>query len=129
MDVLEQLKAIVNEPRLQILEWLRDPERHFGHQPIGDFDDDGVCVSLIQQKVGLSQSTTSEYLAVLSRAGLVRAKRAGQWTYYKRDEAAIQRFLDALVARLSGDGPTRDRAGTGARATRAAARRARVGER
>ena len=102
MDVLEQLKAVANEPRLRILEWLKDPEAHFGHQPIGDFDEDGVCVSLIQQKSGLSQSTTSEYLAVLSRAGLVRAKRVGQWTYYRRDEAAIQRFLAALAARMAG---------------------------
>lgn len=90
---LSILKALSNETRLKILEWLKDPKASFGHQPIGDFDEDGVCVSLIQKKAKLSQSTTSEYLAILTRAGLVRAKRLGQWTYYKRDEAAIGRFM------------------------------------
>ena len=84
-----------------ILEWLKDPHRNFGHQEIGDFDEDGVCVSLIQKKAGLSQSTTSIYLGVLLRAGLVRAKRIGQWTYYQRDEDAIRRFQEALAGRIS----------------------------
>jgi DNA-binding transcriptional ArsR family regulator len=100
-DVNAVLKALSNETRLQILEWLKDPHRNFGHQEIGDFDEDGVCVSLIQKKAGLSQSTTSIYLGVLLRAGLVRAKRIGQWTYYQRDEEAIQRFQQALAGRIS----------------------------
>jgi ArsR family transcriptional regulator len=94
------LKALGNGTRIEILEWLKDPQAHFGHQQIGDFEADGVCVSLIQQKAGLSQSTTSQYLGVLGRAGLVRAKRVGKWTYYKRDERAIRRFLDTLARRV-----------------------------
>lgn len=93
---LQVLKALNNEARLKILEWLKDPKAHFGHQPIGDLEADGVCVSLIQRKSGLSQSTTSEYLAILTRAGLVKSKRLGQWTYYKRDDAAIRRFVREL---------------------------------
>ena len=95
------LKALSNETRLQILEWLKDPRKSFGSQPIGDFDEDGVCVSLIQKKAGLSQSTTSHFLAVLARAGLVRSKRLGQWTYFKRDEEAIRRFTAALAKRVA----------------------------
>lgn len=59
-----------------------------------------MCVSLIQKKSGLSQSTISSYLALLTRAGLVRAKREGQWTYYQRDEEAIRSFLKDFAARL-----------------------------
>ena len=99
-DVNAVLKALSNETRLQILEWLADPRRSFGSQEVGDFDEDGVCVSLIQRKSGLSQSTTSQFLAVLARAGLVRAKRIGQWTYFKRDEEAIRRFSAALAKRI-----------------------------
>jgi DNA-binding transcriptional ArsR family regulator len=99
-DVNAVLKALSNETRLQILEWLADPRRSFGSQEVGDFDEDGVCVSLIQKKTGLSQSTTSHFLAVLSRAGLVRSKRIGQWTYFKRDEEAIARFSAALAKRI-----------------------------
>jgi DNA-binding transcriptional ArsR family regulator len=43
---------------------------------------DGVCGVLIAQKLGISQPTASEHLKVLSRAGLVRAKRIKQWTFY-----------------------------------------------
>ncbi len=101
------LKALSNETRLRILRWLERPHESFGHQPIGDFETDGVCVSLIQKKAGLSQSTTSAYLAVLHRAGLVTVKRMGQWTYYRRDEAAIRRFLEALEAQLGAKEPVR----------------------
>lgn len=94
------LKALSNDTRLKILGWLKDPKRHFGHQPVGDFQEDGVCVTLIQKKCGLSQSTASAYLALLTRAGLVRVKRVGQWTYYRRNEDAIRRFVHELGTTL-----------------------------
>jgi DNA-binding transcriptional ArsR family regulator len=99
-DHITVLKALSNESRLRILEWLKDPKRNFGRQDVGDFDTDGVCVSVIQKKSGLSQSTVSSYLALLTRAGLVKAKRVGQWTYYRRDEGAIRRFMQELGATL-----------------------------
>ena|SRR5215211_3127878 len=94
------LKALSNETRLNILGWLKEPKRHFGSQEVGDFVEDGVCVSLIQKKSGLSQSTVSSYLALLTRAGLIRAKRVGQWTYYRRNEDAIRRFVQEFGATL-----------------------------
>lgn len=99
-DQISVLKALSNDARLRILEWLKDPKRNFGRQDVGDFDTDGVCVSVIQRKSGLSQSTVSSYLALLTRAGLVKAKRVGQWTYYRRDETAIRRFLQELGTTL-----------------------------
>jgi DNA-binding transcriptional ArsR family regulator len=101
IDLNTVLKALSNPTRLQILEWLADPRASFGSQEVGDFDQDGVCVSLIQKKAGLSQSTTSQFLAVLSRAGLVRSTRIGQWTYFRRDEDAIRRFTSALARRIA----------------------------
>ncbi|HKH94161.1 MAG TPA: transcriptional regulator [Gemmatimonadaceae bacterium] len=94
------LKALSNTTRLKILGWLKDPRRSFGRQEVGDFEDDGVCVSLIQKKCGLSQSTVSAYMALLTRVRLVTVKRVGQWTYYRRDEDAIQRFVRDLGAAL-----------------------------
>jgi ArsR family transcriptional regulator len=99
-DQISVLKALSNDARLKILAWLKDPKRNFGRQDVGDFDTDGVCVSVIQRKSGLSQSTVSSYLALLTRAGLVKAKRVGQWTYYRRDEAAIRRFVQELGTTL-----------------------------
>jgi ArsR family transcriptional regulator len=98
---IEVLKALNNETRLKILGWLKEPARQFGRQEVGDFQEDGVCVSLIQKKSGLSQSTVSSYLALLTRAGLVKAKRVGQWTYYRRNEDAIRRFVDGLATTLT----------------------------
>ena len=99
-DHVAVLKTLSNKTRLNILGWLKDPKRHFGHQAVGDVEEDGVCVSLIQKKCGLSQSTVSSYLALLTRAGLVRAKRMGQWTYYRRNEDAIRRFIQDLGTAL-----------------------------
>ena len=86
---VDVVKALANERRLEILNWLREPRRHFPSQVDGDLIKDGVCGVFIARKLGVSQPTASEHLKVLSRAGLVRAKRIKQWTFYKRDEKRI----------------------------------------
>ncbi len=90
------LRALANERRLQILEWLQDPEAHFPPQVDGDLVRDGVCGVLIARKLRLSQPTVSEHLKVLAQAGLVRAKRIKQWTFYRRDETQIRTVKKAL---------------------------------
>ena len=84
------LEAVANEKRLAVLEWLRDPRKHFPPQRAGDLVDDGVCGVLIADKLGISQSTTSRHMKLLTDAGLVRPKRIKQWTFYSRDEKAIK---------------------------------------
>jgi DNA-binding transcriptional ArsR family regulator len=100
MELLEVFKALSNETRLQILQWLKHPEIHFPQPQNGDIHEDGVCVSDIHKKVGLSQSTVSLYLSMLQKAGLIKAKRIGQWTYYKRDEENIQKIKEWLSREL-----------------------------
>jgi DNA-binding transcriptional ArsR family regulator len=94
------LRAIANQRRLQILEWLRSPTEHFPPQVDGDLVKDGVCGVLIAQKLGVSHPTVSEHLKVLSQAGLVRGKRIKQWTFYKRDEAKIRDLKAKILARI-----------------------------
>jgi|SRR3982074_3909840 DNA-binding transcriptional ArsR family regulator len=89
MKIVVTLKALANERRLQILEWLRDPRAHFRSQVDGDLVEDGVCGVLIAEKLGVSPPTLSEHMRILTGAGLVRAKRIKGWTMYKRDEKAI----------------------------------------
>jgi len=60
----------------------------------------GVCVGYIQEKSGLSQSTISTYMSALRSAGLVVSERHGQWTFYRRNEAAIVATLDELSGEL-----------------------------
>jgi DNA-binding transcriptional ArsR family regulator len=93
-------KALANERRLQILEWLKEPERHFRPQVDGDLVKDGVCGLLIAEKLGVSQPTVSEHLKVLTQAGLLRSKRIKQWTFYKRDEESIRGIKNAIRAKL-----------------------------
>ncbi|MDF0582524.1 helix-turn-helix domain-containing protein [Bradyrhizobium yuanmingense] len=90
------LRALANERRLQILEWLRDPRRHFREQEDGDLVEDGVCGLLIAEKLGVSAPTLSEHMRVLTAAKLVRAKRIKQWTMYKRNETAIAAIKRAI---------------------------------
>jgi DNA-binding transcriptional ArsR family regulator len=96
-DVVRALRALSNPMRLQLLSWLREPERHFSWaEAIADPVEVGVCVSHIQAKAGLAQSTVSAYMAELERAGLVQATRVGKWTHYKRDEERIARLVAVL---------------------------------
>ena len=84
-----ELAALASEKRLQVLQWLKDPREHFPPQRDGDLIEDGVCVVFIARKLGVAQPTATTHLQALARAGLVTAKRIGQWTFYKRDEAAL----------------------------------------
>jgi DNA-binding transcriptional ArsR family regulator len=83
------LKALANDSRLAILRWLKDPRAHFPRQRDGDLVRDGVCSLFIAQKLGVGAPTASEHLRILTGAGLIRATRIKQWTFYKRDETRI----------------------------------------
>ena len=90
------VKALANDRRLEIMNWLKDPTSHFPPQVDGDLVKDGVCGLYIAEKLGISQPTASEHLRILTAAGLVRATRIKQWTFYKRNEKAIAAFKQAL---------------------------------
>jgi ArsR family transcriptional regulator len=94
------MRALANERRLQILEWLKDPVANFPPQVDGDLVDDGVCAVWIAEKLGVSQPTLSEHMRVLTAAGLVRPKRIKQWTFYKRDEARIEEIKREIAAQV-----------------------------
>jgi DNA-binding transcriptional ArsR family regulator len=96
MKPIEIFKALSNETRLQMLEWLREPEKHFSPQEVGDFRDIGVCGSQFQEKLGITQSTVSQYLSILQKAGLVSATRIGKWTYFKRNEETIRQIAEFM---------------------------------
>ena len=100
MKMEPALRALANDRRLQILEWLKHPREHFRPQVDGDLVDDGVCGVLIAEKLGVSQPTASEHMKILLQAGLVRAKRIKQWTFYKRDEAKIKKVKQTIVERV-----------------------------
>jgi DNA-binding transcriptional ArsR family regulator len=99
-EIETALRALANDRRLLILEWLKRPRAHFPPQTDGDLVVDGVCGVLIAEKLGVTQPTVSEHLRVLSQAGLLTSKRVKQWTFYKRDEARISKLKQAIVAKI-----------------------------
>jgi ArsR family transcriptional regulator len=93
--------AVLASPRrLQVLEWLRNPRAHFPPQVEGDLVSDGVCVVFIANKLGVAQPTATTHMQALARAGLVTSKRIGQWTFYKRDEAALAALKQKITEEL-----------------------------
>jgi DNA-binding transcriptional ArsR family regulator len=100
VDLEVALKALANDKRLQILDWLKDPTRHFRPQIDGDLVKDGVCGQLITEKLGISQPTASEHLRILSDAGFLVGKRIKQWIFYQRDEKEITAFKVLLKQQL-----------------------------
>jgi ArsR family transcriptional regulator len=100
MSSANLLRALANDKRLQILEWLKRPTKHFPPQRDGDLIKDGVCGVLIARKLQISQPTASEHLKILSQAKLLKAKRLKGWTFYKRDEPAIKKMKQAIVTKI-----------------------------
>ena len=100
MNAEQTLRALANGRRLQILEWLKQPRKHFPPQVDGDLVKDGVCGVLIARKLQVSQPTASDHLRILTGVGLLRAKRLKQWTFYKRDESEIRKIKRMIVGKV-----------------------------
>jgi ArsR family transcriptional regulator len=66
VDVM--FRAFSDRTRLRILHMLRDGE---------------LCVCHIVELLGVPQPKASRHLAYLRKAGLVRARKQGQWSYYR----------------------------------------------
>lgn len=92
-EIVEMLKALSNETRLDIMCWLSDPEKSFKglkqHTSGGLPGWGGACVGTIREKSGLSQSTISGYLNSMQRAGLLESTRQEKWTYYRINKGAV----------------------------------------
>ncbi|HWH96242.1 MAG TPA: metalloregulator ArsR/SmtB family transcription factor [Baekduia sp.] len=96
-EMAEVLRVLGNPLRLEILLWLKDPTRHFPPEQLpADPLATGVCVTYIQAKAGLAQSTTSTYMMAMERAGLVTSSRVGKWVHYRRDDQRIRALTEAL---------------------------------
>ncbi|WP_406010578.1 ArsR family transcriptional regulator [Streptomyces sp. NBC_00637] len=89
------LRTPVSERRLEILEWLKEPARHFPPQRHGDLVEDGVTADVVAAKLGVRRQVAGSHLGLLAGIGLLRAKRIRRRTYYRRDEMRI-----AEVARM-----------------------------
>jgi len=80
--MVDLLKALAHPVRLRILALLREGE---------------LCVCQIKALVDLSNSSVSEHLGELRRAGLLEERKKGRWVYYRlQPQAELEAHLDAL---------------------------------
>lgn len=100
MNITHSIQALGNDRRLQILEWLKNPKKHFPPQRDGDLVKDGVCGLLIARKLQVSQPAVTEHLKILSQAGFLTSKRIKKWTFYKRDEKTIKAIKREISQRV-----------------------------
>jgi ArsR family transcriptional regulator len=95
-SIADSLRALANENRLRIIQWLSDPVSHFPPQRDGDLIDDGVCVGFITEKIGLRQPTVTNHMKILQEAGLVDSKKIKNWVFYKLQEDRLNKLLEAV---------------------------------
>ncbi|AOR36128.1 ArsR family transcriptional regulator [Streptomyces fodineus] len=81
--------------RQTILEWLKEPAAHFPPPRRRDLAETGVTARAVAAKLGVPRRTASAHLDFLTRLGVLRTRRIGCRTHYRRDEVRI-----AEVARV-----------------------------
>ena len=95
-DIGEVFKALSNEHRLSIMGWLMNPLESFPNQKEGDPLREGVCVTAITAKTGLTQPSVTNHMHILQQAGLVTPSRRRNWVFYKPNHARFQEVIHAL---------------------------------
>jgi ArsR family transcriptional regulator, arsenate/arsenite/antimonite-responsive transcriptional repressor len=88
------LQAIADPTRRRILHALKER----GGCSIGK--QSGLCASDIEERIHLSQPTISHHMGILKDAGLVQAKKQGQWMWYRRNEKALGELARKLLETL-----------------------------
>ena len=84
------LQAIADPTRRQILHALKERGGCSLDKEVG------LCASDIEVRVRLTQPTISHHMSILKAAGLVEAKKLGQWMWYRRNEPALRAFTRKL---------------------------------
>ena len=76
MDKIRLFKVFSNDIRLKIFEFLLEGP---------------MCVSVIVNKLNVSQPTVTQHLKELQHIGLVKAKKIGFWMHYSIDKTGLSK--------------------------------------
>ncbi len=76
-------KAFCDEKRLRILDLLRDGEK---------------CACVLNDEMGMPQSTLSYHMKILCDSGVVEGRQAGKWTHY----SISRQGMDSAAGMLRG---------------------------
>jgi ArsR family transcriptional regulator, arsenate/arsenite/antimonite-responsive transcriptional repressor len=91
--MIEALAALAHDTRLKVFRLL------------APLCPDGLPSGEIAARLNVPATTMSAHLAVLARAGLVRAERDSRLVRYALDPAAVRQLLHALAADCCGGRP------------------------
>ncbi|HFQ15533.1 MAG TPA: transcriptional regulator [Rhodobacteraceae bacterium] len=92
----EVFKALSNEHRLRIMGWLMNPIESFPGETNCDLETEGVCVTALTAKTGLTQPSVTNHMHLLQQAGLVTSSRRRNWVFYKPQRERFHDVIDAL---------------------------------
>ena len=84
-DAVEQLAALAEPHRLAL------------YRQLVQAGPDGLCVSDLQARSGLSQPTVSFHLKTLSQAGLLLRDKQGRHVYYRPHFDAMHALMSHLM--------------------------------
>ena len=73
--------AFCDETRLKVLGLLRSGEK---------------CANVLLEQVNIRQSTLSHHMKILVESGIIRARKAGKWTYYAISESGVKYAAELL---------------------------------
>ena len=86
-DATDLFKALADENRLKIMDMLSCGE---------------ICACEILEGLAITQSTLSHHMKILCDYSLVKARRAGKWTYYRLNKGAVKTlkiFLNHITSK------------------------------
>lgn len=89
-DLVTKMKALADPTRLQIIEFLKNPDTTCCTQA------DGVCACDFENFLGLAQPTVSHHLKQLVQAGLIKAEKRGKWVYYELQPQGFELVIEQL---------------------------------
>jgi ArsR family transcriptional regulator len=99
MDISKICDALGNETRFQIVKAMKDKTIGTCCDKIQYFED-GVSVADVVCTTGLAQSTVSQHLSVLEKAGVIIREKRSQWTCFFLNRDLLEEFCVELKKTL-----------------------------
>jgi ArsR family transcriptional regulator len=86
-SLMRVLKALADPNRMRIMKMLQRRE---------------MCVCEITEALGIAQPSVSRHMRLLEQAGLVEARRDGQWTNYLWKPSPVDPYARCMLERIPG---------------------------
>lgn len=92
MDIVKVCNALGNETRYQIVKALKSKAIGTCCNRI-EYYENGISVGDVVKATGLAQSTVSQHISVLEKAGIIYKEKRGLWTCFFLNNELIDEFL------------------------------------